>query len=462
MNNAKHDTTQTATPPWEDGSTPSKEDANPLNLASSTDATVSAQPQPQLNAEQSYAVERLLSYLQDPDPANWSFTFSGFAGTGKTFCMREVVDRCAGSAIQIAYTAPTNKAAKVLRGVTGTAGTIFSLLGLRIDKSGELKQLVAGKKTDLSDINVIFVDEASMVNRNLFQILESEAKRFSTKVVFMGDAAQLPPVGESRSMIWDGVAGATLHRVMRHDNQILSLVTDIRGQQDSLAPCFSPKSSNDATGGVYKLTKNDFKESIYDAACRGEFADGQQSKVVAWRNVRVGEYNALIRAAIFGADAIPGFYLPGERIVAAGPCVRGDVTLLHTDDEAIVESVKECKHPLEPKYNGLELKCRTEDNRVIRLLAIHPSSQQAFANDAEQLAHDARGNGKLWKRFWDHKELFHDLKYGYALTAHRAQGSTYENVWVDYQDILFNRNRKEAFQCLYVACSRPTTRLYLA
>ena len=155
-------------------------------------------------------------------------------------------------------------------------------------------------------------------------------------------------------------------------------------------------------------------------------------------------------------------YLPGERIVAAAPCIRGDDTLLVTDDEALVESVVECRHPLAPKYAALELKCRTETNKVIRLLVLHPSGQAMFDTDSTNLAHDAKANGKLWKKFWDHKDLFHDVKYAYALTTHRAQGSTYENVWVDYQDILLNRNRREAFQCLYVASSRPTKRLYLA
>ena len=136
--------------------------------------------------------------------------------------------------------------------------------------------------------------------------------------------------------------------------------------------------------------------------------------------------------------------------------------MLNTDDEAIVESAIDCQHPLEPKYKAIELKCRTELNKVIRLLVLHPESAQQFANDSQNLAHDAKANGKLWKKFWEHKDLFHDLKYAYALTVHRAQGSTYENVWVDYTDILMNRNRKEAFQCLYVACSRPTTRLYMA
>lgn len=421
-------------------------------------------PEVKLNDDQAAAVTALLDFISDPDPSNWVFVLSGYAGTGKTFCMREVAARCEKSAVNIVYTAPTNKAAKVLRKQVGSACTIYSLLNLRVDKSGELKEVMQGKPVDLSDVDVIVVDEGSMVNLTLMRHLEDQARKFMCKVIFMGDPAQLPPVKEAASPIWklESAGRSLLTRVMRHDNQVLNLVTAIRGQIDSLAPCFTPKSDNDAAGGVFKLTRNQFKEQIYAAACRGEFADGSQSKVIAWRNVRVGEYNDVIRAAIFGADAVPGFYLPGDRIVAAGPCMRGDVTILTTDDEAIVERAKDCKHPLEPKYNGIELQCRTEDNRVIRLLVIHPSSVQQFNNDSEMLAHEARGNGKLWKRFWEHKELFHDLKYAYALTAHRSQGSTYENAFVDFQDILYNRNRREAFQCLYVACSRPTTRLYLA
>ena len=101
-------------------------------------------------------------------------------------------------------------------------------------------------------------------------------------------------------------------------------------------------------------------------------------------------------------------------------------------------------------------------NTVVRLLVLHPDSQKTFDEACQDLAHKAKANPRLWKNFWELKELFHDVKYAYAITAHRAQGSTYHTVFVDYVDILYNRNRKEAFQCLYVACSRPTTRLYLA
>lgn len=431
-------------------------------------AQVQVQPPSQcevrVTPEQSIAIDSLMQFLSDPSPDDLFFTLSGFAGTGKTFCMREVVARSKNSRAKFAFTAPTNKAAKELRKVTGEAQTIFALLGLRIDKTGELKQLVAGKApTDLSDYTAVFIDEGSMVNSTLFNLLRAKSEQYDVKVIFMGDAAQLPPVGEAASPIWtENNQRASLSTVMRHDNQILSLVTEIRSVMENFTPSINIKSDHSATEGVWKVDKRTFKQSIYDAAVAGDFADGNKSKVIAWRNIRVAEYNHLIRHAIYGAEADLTSYLPGDRIVAAAPCLRNDELLLTTDEEALVESAINCKHPMEPKYAAIELKCRTEGNKIIRLLVLHPSSYDTFNNDSQRLAHEAKANGRLWKKFWDHKDLFHDIKYAYALTAHRAQGSTYENVWVDYQDILLNRNRREAFQCLYVACSRPTTRLVLA
>lgn len=416
-----------------------------------------------LNPDQELAVRLIIDFIADPDPASPFFVLKGYAGTGKTFIMKEVLARCARTYSRFAFTTPTNKATKVLRSATGSASTIYSLLGLRIEKNGELKTLVGGEKPqDLSDLDVIFLDEASMVNQRLFSILHDAAKGHNLKIIFMGDAGQLPPVGEVASPVWGIEQGAALSKVMRHDNQILQLVTDIRSVMNDFSPSISIKSDNDGKEGVWKLAKAAFKESIYNAALKGEFADGSKGKVIAWRNERVSEYNDLIRRAIFGAASIPGHYVLGDRIVATSPCKQGEDYVLGTDDEAIIEGVAETTHYKEPKYRALELKCRTEDNRLIRLLVLHPDSKFLFDNDCQELAHAAKGAPRLWKLFWNLKELFHEVKYAYAITAHRSQGSTYETVYVDYVDILYNRNRKEAFQCLYVACSRPTKKLVLA
>lgn len=434
-----------------------------ITLSGTDSALYSPESSFPFTGSQLEAIDQLLAFIQDPSCFDWCFCFRGYAGTGKTSCMREVARRVGSSTARFAYTAPTNKAAKVLREITGTASTIYSLLGLRVDKNGETKQIAHGKPIDLTELDVIVVDEASMVNEHLFGLLQDVAEKFNLKVVFMGDPAQLPPVKESESpaLAETGGPGVQLTQVMRHDNQILQLVTEIRQVVFSIAPSINVKSNNDGHEGVWKLAKIDFRKKIFEAAARGEFADGRTTKVISWRNVKVNEYNQIARQAIFGAEAKPGFFLPGDRVVAAGPCERNDELLMHTDDEAIVEGVIECKHPLEPKYHALELKCRREDNQLVRLLVIHPISQEVFDNDCQLLAHEAQGNSKLWKRFWDLKDMFHDVRFAYALTAHRSQGSTYRNVFVDYIDILYNRNRREAFQCLYVATSRAQKCLYL-
>ena len=416
----------------------------------------------QLNDQQVIAIQQLVSFIQDPNPPAPFFVLAGYAGTGKTFCMREVVAQAQRGHTVFKFTAPTNKAAKVLREIVGEASTIYALLGLTVTTKGELKEVTAGKKVNLSDIDVVVVDEGSMVNRILLQYILAAAEKFGTKFIFLGDPAQLPPVGEPESPIWGLGTNAALTKVMRHENQVLDLVTSIRDVVNHPAPCINIKSDHDEVGGVWKFAKATFRESIYKAAINGQFADGAVSKVIAWRNVRVGEYNALIRNAIYGAEAQQQLYLPGERVVAGGPCARGDEPLMNTDEEAIVEGVVDCQHPMEPKYKAIELKATTEGGKLVRLLCLHPASMAQYQHDCELLAADARAKPQLWPKFWRLKELFHDIRYAYAITAHRSQGSTYEDTWVDYGDILLNRNRREAFQCLYVACSRPTTRLYLS
>jgi exodeoxyribonuclease-5 len=435
----------------------------PTQTALAMKAAVSTQPI-QLNEQQEAALESLLNFISDPDPDDNFYVLSGFAGTGKTFLMREVIARSSRSKVKFAFTAPTNKAAKVLRSVTGDACTIYSLLGLRISATGEVKELITSEvPIDLSDLDVVFIDEGSMVNKKLIDILRIEAAAHRLKIVFMGDRMQLPPVKETESPIWKmGIPTSTLTKVMRHDNQILQLVTQIREKVDHFSPNIEIKSNNSGAEGVWKLTQRAFKEAIYKAAGEGWFTDGVKGKIIAWRNVRVAEYNNLVRSAVFGAEAVGGYFLPGDRIIATEPCLRGEDVLLATDDEAIVESVLTCQHPIEGKYKCLELKCLTERKTVIRLLTLHPESASTFDLDCENLAHRAKVDPKLWKTFWILKGIFHQVKYAYAITAHRSQGSTYESCFVDYQDILYNRNRREAFQCLYVACSRPTARLFLA
>ena len=68
----------------------------------------------------------------------------------------------------------------------------------------------------------------------------------------------------------------------------------------------------------------------------------------------------------------------------------------------------------------------------------------------------------------DGKILFsRDLDYGFALTAHKSQGSTFDTTFVDVNDIVFDKygqpytDAEEINRRLYVACSRSKNKLYL-
>jgi superfamily I DNA/RNA helicase len=67
----------------------------------------------------------------------------------------------------------------------------------------------------------------------------------------------------------------------------------------------------------------------------------------------------------------------------------------------------------------------------------------------------------MWKQYYTIAELFAQVKYNYAVTAHTSQGSTYDHCLVLKWDIDFNRKIEERNRILYVACTRARNILYI-
>jgi exodeoxyribonuclease-5 len=417
-----------------------------------------------LTLEQGTALELMLKFLQNPDQQ--FFLLSGYAGTGKTFCIQHLVPLVRGRLI---FTAPTNKATKVLRDtITNDAykpecRTIYSLLGLRLEANGEVKELAEPEDPlDLTQYRAVIVDEASMVNSNLFNFITRVAGAQKVKFIFMGDPAQLPPVGESKSPIWVSAnAVAELHHVMRHDNQILALATAIRKIVDHPAPKLKIESSNADGEGVWRLAEGEFEARIMESADRGRFSQPNIAKAIAWRNATVDTLNRRIRERIFDNSASSP-WLVDDRVLLMEPAkdLSGEIAGT-TDDEGRVTRVEPDWHPEWREFKIWRINVTTDDNRPIILRVLHEDCLRMHTEKVEQLAQAARLDRRKWGTFWEFKEAFHKLRHGYAITAHRAQGSTYEAAFVDWKDILLNRNRSEAYRCLYVACTRPKKELYL-
>ena len=114
-----------------------------------------------LNPEQAQAVSAMEAFLRSDDSF---FVLKGTAGTGKTFCIKELIPRIRG---RLVFTAPTNKATKVLRDSIASEDykpdcrTIYSLLGLRLEANGEVKELTSPEDPfDLTKFLAVVLDEA--------------------------------------------------------------------------------------------------------------------------------------------------------------------------------------------------------------------------------------------------------------------------------------------------------------
>ena len=69
---------------------------------------------------------------------------------------------------------------------------------------------------------------------------------------------------------------------------------------------------------------------------------------------------------------------------------------------------------------------------------------------------------RIWKD-WQSQVIdrFAQLNYGYSITVHKSQGSTFMNVFIDIQDIFENKNQSERLKCLYTAITRSSHSLEL-
>lgn len=421
-----------------------------------------------LNFGQCQAIVDIVAFLREEGDNNFHL-LSGAAGTGKTFCVQALVEHVGG---KIIFTAPTNKATKVLRTTLTTQSyrpecrTIYSLLGLKMAPNGAVKQLTApDDPIDLKGIKLVVVDEASMVNGALMKEIERAVDNYNLKFLFLGDKNQLPPVNEKASLVWEQVKSVSkLVEVMRFDNKILELAERIKTQVNHPAPSIRLQEGH-AIGEnpeVVFLPKEFFKFAVKKAAKDGDFSNPNKPvKAIAWRNITVATLNLSIRACIFD-NAHEQRWLPGDRIILTGPAMDKDGKPIgSTDDEGTVERVETTYHPNYHQFQCYSLSIITDENKRISLWVLHDSMQMEFLFEQNRLAEEAKITPRKWKLYWEFADSFHQVQHGYAITAHRAQGSTYDSCYVVWNDILINRNRGEAFRCLYVAATRPKRKLIL-
>lgn len=413
-----------------------------------------------LNPEQAAAVEAIVAHCERTTGSPF-MVLEGPAGTGKTYTAQAVAQRFKRRTV---FTAPTNKAVRVLRETLTRddfkpeCRTIYSLLGLQMAANGEIKELAKPEEdVDLNDYKLVYLDEAGMTGSALFGYIEEAAHRHpNIRWVLMGDSYQLPPVGEKTSPIWGAFDTVRLRTIMRQDNQILTLSTHLRACVEKPFSKLELKADNDGTEGVWMLGAEQMDAKMRDYA--QTFLSGE-SKAIAWRNVETARLNRMIRQQLFAeTDKYP--WQAGDRITLLEPAKANDDIIGTTDEEGAIERAELAPHPEHGDFECWRIVMRSDFNRSLTLWVLAEKEQMKYNSRVARLASDARAT-RRWGEFWGFKESFHSVKHAYAITAHRAQGSTYQRAFVSWRDILRNQDRGEALRCLYVAATRPRKELYL-
>jgi len=336
----------------------------------------------------------------------------------------------------------------------------------------------------MSTYGLVVVDEASMLNDELFK--EIENYRGHVKLLFVGDPAQIPPVGAENSVPFDksvrkawNINVAQLREVMRQaaENPIIAASMEIRNNLTKGTPIAKYGTVVNGEGkGIVHFNMNDEASragvhpllvELFDSESFRK--DPDHAKVIAWRNATVDSFNNIIRKILYGADAAK--IVVGEKLIADKPIQRKEELLFTTNDEFEVETFKvkvntfgQDEAECELEYYETMVEKEEDGERVRKVIRIlHENSERAFQKAADALKKRAirEKKGRAWRDYYDFTREFADVNYNYSITGHKSQGSTYRNVVIVEDDIEYNRNIVERNRIRYTVYTRPSQTLYV-
>ncbi|MEB3182988.1 MAG: AAA family ATPase [Cyanobacteriota bacterium] len=452
-----------------------------------------------LTSDQRGALEAFRSWLEVP-AAGGPFVLSGCAGTGKTFLCMRLLALVESAGLCWTVVAPTHKAVGVLRGNLELAGlkpswfpsTIHRLLRLKLRRERDLERCEETSQTAvaLEHLSLVLVDEASMVDSALLEITLRCAHPYGTRLVFVGDPAQLPPVGESSSPVF-AMARATsvaLREVVRHQGPVLRLATGLREGSLPLRPPPPLGPLCSSQGMVCALDRPRWLEAAQEALRRSAATDNPDlARILCYTNRSLEQLVPIARRALHGAMAEQMPVLPGEVLISrtavmAPACRAGEEAaeepdmVLGSNRELLVRDVTPERCDLAgfgisgadlhggavPSIDTLSAVVEAGGSQLtLRLLPPLGSGPRRLLDGVlQQLRQQAKEAAKaeargLWRRFFLLRDAFAWLGPAAVLTVHRSQGSTFGEVFVA-GDVFWAKDPVLRRQLVYVAVSRAS------
>ncbi|MDD2512081.1 MAG: AAA family ATPase [Proteiniphilum sp.] len=442
--------------------------------------------------DQLKALEKISDFLY-AGTKDQIFLLTGYAGTGKSSLIGSLVKTLSEFGQKTLLLAPTGRAAKIFSGYAAHQAFTIHKKIYRQEKFGEGTPHFSLSE-NLHTHTLFIVDEASMIHnesadhslfgtgRLLDDLIEYVYGAEECRILLIGDNAQLPPVKQEYSPALDRevlrsyslqVMEATLTGIVRQaeTSGILYNATTLRNALRCHETDHYPRLLVNGFADVQRITGMELIDEIGDAYRR----DGMEETIVISRsNKRVNAYNNGIRSRVLYRE---------EELSA------GDILMItknnyfwvagyeHLDFLANGEFVEVLRVRGEEEMYGFRF-CNVllyhrdyeiEFEAKILLDVLHTEvpgltreqHELLFSRVMEDYAEITQKRKKYRKVRENPYFNALQVKYGYAITCHKAQGGEWKNVFLDLGYIQQSYMGDNFYRWLYTSVTRSSQKLYL-
>lgn len=453
------------------------------------------------NKEQQSAIINAVSFLKtNTDPTQY-YVIEGKAGTGKTTIAKEILKEFEDEQIYVA--AVSHKAKGVIKNSFGedTRGkkffSIAGLLGMKgiNDNDTQTTKFQVGLKVPLLDNPpaLLVIDEASMITedvlKKIIDINSSLSRPF--QMLFLGDIGQIQPIRDEQSEFYRTNKDLLNKKSDIFNNKHKSkLITRVRqGEANPILPYAdyfweNSQKENPELNPTQHIVRNNQitdKGSLLFSNSEAEVLNSvinavknavekgltNHVKIVTYHVNEKTELNQKIHEALFGKDSD---YSKGDMLILNSPYDLPDVNAtMENSSEIQIKSIQDTDvdefgvRTLYLETNGTAYTRTGNEQKDCVIQVVSRSDIGLYNQKLQELASRAKRQTnralkkQAWGDFWEYKGRYADVDFGYAITAHKSQGSTYDIVVVDEKDIMGTTatSNQEKSELIYTALTRP-------